>query len=234
MREVRVDPLTRVEGLGRLYVYEDKGEVREVRLEIFELPRFFEKLLLGKEPDQVVDTVARVCGLCPVAYQVTAIEAFERIFEVEVPQHIRRLRRVLYLGEWISSHSSHIFFLHLPDFFNRESFIELAKEKRELLEAGLTIRRAGNRVMELLGGRSVHPVNLKVGGFYRLPSEARVEEVLYDIEGALPVAEGVLEELLSLSYPQVEGGEASRFARWKRSVPCYRGEDSFFGRVERG
>ncbi|RLJ70467.1 coenzyme F420-reducing hydrogenase alpha subunit [Hydrogenivirga caldilitoris] len=204
MKEVRIDPLTRVEGLGRVILYTEGRTLKDVRLEIFEPPRFFEKLLVGKKPDQVIDTVARICGLCPVAYQLTAVEAFEGVFNVKVPSHIKRLRRALYCGEWISSHSAHIFFLHLPDFFGKESFLELAKEKKEVLDAGITLRKAGNSILELLGGRHIHPVNLRVGGFYRLPSEAKIHQTLSILENALPVAESLLDEFKKLEFPNFE------------------------------
>ncbi|EDP75597.1 Ni/Fe hydrogenase subunit alpha [Hydrogenivirga sp. 128-5-R1-1] len=204
MSEVRIDPLTRVEGLGRLSVLTEGEEVKDVRLEIFEPPRFFERLLKGKKPDQVIDTVARICGLCPVAYQLTAVEAFESIFELKVPRHIRELRRAIYCGEWVSSHSAHIFFLHLPDFYERESFLELMREKRELLEAGLQIRKTGNSIIELLGGRHIHPVNIRVGGFYKIPSAPRIENTLAEIESALPFAEKALELFLNFDYPEME------------------------------
>ncbi len=193
-----------MEGLGRLFIHTEGEEIKDVRLEIFEPPRFFERLLKGKKPNQVIDIVARICGLCPVAYQLTAVEAFESIFEVKVPRHIRELRRALYCGEWVSSHSAHIFFLHLPDFYGRESFLELMKEKRELLEAGLQLRKAGNSIIELLGGRHIHPVNIRVGGFYRIPPAPRIENTLAEIESALPIAEDVLDLLLGIDYPEVE------------------------------
>ncbi len=193
-----------MEGLGRLFIHTEGEEIKDVRLEIFEPPRFFERLLKGKKPNQVIDIVARICGLCPVAYQLTAVEAFESIFEVKVPRHIRELRRALYCGEWVSSHSAHIFFLHLPDFYGRESFLELMKEKRELLEAGLQLRKAGNSIIELLGGRHIHPVNIRVGGFYRIPPAPRIENTLAEIESALPIAEDVLDLLSGIDYPEVE------------------------------
>ena len=204
MSEVWIDPLTRVEGLGRLFILTEDEEIKDVQLEIFEPPRFFERLLKGKKPDQVIDIVARICGLCPVAYQLTAVEAFESIFELKVPKHIRELRRALYCGEWVSSHSAHIFFLHLPDFYSRESFLELMREKRELLEAGLQIRKAGNSIIECLGGRHIHPVNIRVGGFYRIPSAPRIENTLAEIESAIPVAEGILDLFLSFDYPEMD------------------------------
>ncbi len=202
MKEKEISPLTRVEGLGRVRLWLEGEKVSKVRLEIFESPRFFEAFLKGREINQVIDIVARICGLCPIAYQMSAVEAFEKILKIEIPEHIKILRRVLYCGEWISSHSAHVFFLHLPDFFGKESSIELAKERKDLIEKGLTIRKAGNRIIEMLGGRHVHPVNMKVGGFYRLPHERHREEVLKLIESALPVAEECLEEFISFNFPQ--------------------------------
>ena len=206
MDKVRIDPLKRVEGLGRLFVNTEGGKVKDVRLEIFEPPRFFEKLLIGKEPDAVLDTVARICGLCPVAYQMSATEAFERIFGVEVSDSVRILRRVLYCGEWIASHSAHIFFLHLPDFFGKENFLQLAKERTDLLNMGLSLRKVGNWIIEVIGGRHIHPVNLRVGGFYRLPSEGQIESTLQEIERAIPLAQELLDLTFSLEYPELEGG----------------------------
>lgn len=199
--ELRIDPLTRVEGLGRVKLFTENGKIKDVRLEIFEPPRFFEKLLVGKTPDQVIDTVARICGLCPIAYQMSALEAFESIFEVTVPDHIRDLRRVIYCGEWISSHSAHVFFLHLPDFYGKDSFLGLPKD---ILEMGLRLRATGNKILEILGGRHIHPVNLRVGGFYKLPSENRVEEIIDLVEGSIPLAEEAFDLVLSLDFPSVD------------------------------
>lgn len=204
MKEIRINPLTRVEGLGRLYLILRDGKPEKVKLEIYEAPRFFEALLKGKKMDQVIDTVARVCGLCPVAYQMSAVVAFERILGLEVPRHIGNLRRVLYCGEWVSSHSAHIFFMHLPDFLGGESFLEISRERRDLLETALRIRRAGNRILEVIGGRHIHPVNVKVGGFYRLPSPRMIENLLKEVEEALPVAEAFLGEVLSFPFPDFE------------------------------
>ena len=205
MKEVKIDPLTRVEGLGRVYVKYEDGKLIDLRLEIYEPPRFFEALLKGKKPDQVVDIVARICGLCPVAYQITAVNVFEKIFEVEVPDYIKKLRRVIYCGEWVSSHSAHAFFLHMPDFFKKNSFIELARERRELIDAGLQVRKAGNKIIEALGGRHIHPVNIKVGGFYKLPYEWQVEEVIKEIDKALPEAEKVFDFFLNYEFPEFRG-----------------------------
>ncbi len=199
-----INPISRVEGLGKIVVKEINGKVEDLWLEIYEAPRFFEALLKGKGMNQVLDMVSRICGLCPVAYQMSAVEAFENILKVQVPEHIKSLRRVLYCGEWISSHSAHMFLLHLPDFFNLPSAFVLAKERKDLLNMGLRIREVGNRIIELIGGRHIHPINIKVGGFYSLPSWKKVENVLRLIEGVMPLAEEFLDFTLSLDFPDFE------------------------------
>ena len=116
-RVYAVEELTRVEGEGSLRLRVLDGEVVEARLRIFEAPRFFERLVVGRTPDEVIDIVARICGICPIAYQLTAVHAFERLFGVAVEPPVRALRRLLYCGEWIESHALHVYLLHAPDFF---------------------------------------------------------------------------------------------------------------------
>ncbi|MFL5669420.1 MAG: nickel-dependent hydrogenase large subunit, partial [Chloroflexota bacterium] len=100
-----VEGLTRVEGEGSLRLVVRDGEVVEARLGIFEAPRYFERLVRGRTPDEVLDIVARICGICPVAYQMSAVHAFERAAGIEVDPAVRALRRLLYCGEWIESHA---------------------------------------------------------------------------------------------------------------------------------
>jgi len=199
-----INPISRVEGLGKIVVKETEGKIEDLWLEIYEAPRFFEVLLKGKDINQVLDMVSRICGLCPVAYQMSAVEAFESILNVEVSEHIKNLRRALYCGEWISSHSAHMFLLHLPDYFNLPSAPALAKERKDLLNMGLRIKEAGNRIIELIGGRHIHPINIRVGGFYSLPSWKKVEDVLKLIEEATILAEEFLDFTLNLDFPDFE------------------------------
>ncbi|WP_448587244.1 Ni/Fe hydrogenase subunit alpha [Thermocrinis sp.] len=202
MREI--NPITRVEGLGKVVIKEREGRIEDLWLEIYEAPRFFEALLKGKEMNQVLDIVPRICGLCPVAYQMSAVEAFEKVLGIQVPEHIKNLRRVFYCGEWVSSHSAHMFLLHLPDFFNLPSAFDLAKEKQELFKKGLRLREVGNAIVELVGGRHIHPINIKVGGFYSLPRMDKVERTIGLIEEAIPLAEEFLDFTLSLEFPDFE------------------------------
>jgi coenzyme F420-reducing hydrogenase alpha subunit len=165
-----VEMLARVEGEAGMHVHVQDGEVRDVHLRVFEPPRFFEAFLRGRAYTEPPDITARICGICPVAYQMSACLAIEDACGVTVPEEIRLLRRLLYCGEWIESHALHIFMLHAPDLLGYEGGIEMARDHRELVESALRIKRAGNDLMTAVGGRAVHPVNVRVGGFHRLPT----------------------------------------------------------------
>jgi sulfhydrogenase subunit alpha len=168
-RTVKVDYLARVEGEGALKVTVRDGKVRAAELRIFEPPRFFEAFLRGRAHAEVPDITARICGICPVAYQMSSCRAIEDALGIAVEGQLRALRRMLYCGEWIESHTLHVYMLHAPDFLGCESAIELAREHPEIVQRGLQLKKAGNELMALIGGREVHPINVKVGGFYRAP-----------------------------------------------------------------
>jgi coenzyme F420-reducing hydrogenase alpha subunit len=173
-RSIRVKALARVEGEGALNLTMRDGQVEELQLKIYEPPRFFEAFLRGRDYQEVPDITARICGICPVAYQMGSCHALEKAMGVfdQVDPAIRMLRNVLYCGEWIESHVLHMFLLHLPDFLGFESAISMAADHGALVKRSLRIKKAGNDVVALLGGRSVHPVGICVGGFYRAPDAA--------------------------------------------------------------
>jgi sulfhydrogenase subunit alpha len=196
--------LTRVEGEGSLRLRVRNGAVEEAHLEIFEAPRYFEQLVVGRSPDEVIDIVARICGICPVAYQMTAVHAFERAFGVEIDPAVRALRRLLYCGEWIESHALHIYLLHLPDFLGYASGLELAKDHRATVEAGLSLKKAGNRIVELIGGRAIHPVSVRVGGFSRSFRRAELTALKGSVSAALDIAIATVDLVAGLDAPSFE------------------------------
>ncbi len=169
-RTLKVDHLARVEGEGAMYVEIHDDTVTDVQLRIFEPPRFFEAFLRGRSFREPPDITARICGICPVAYQMSACRAIEAACGVGVTGGLRELRRLLYCGEWIESHTLHVAMLHAPDFLGYASAIELAEHDRPTVERALRLKQAGNAVLELIGGRAIHPVNVRVGGFYRVPT----------------------------------------------------------------
>ncbi len=203
-RTLAVNALARVEGEGGMFVEVREGMVESVTLDIFEPPRFFEALLRGRDFSEAPDITARICGICPVAYQMSACLAMEDAFGIEVPAEIRELRRLLYCGEWIESHALHIFFLHAPDFLGYDSGIDMARENREVVEAALRIKAAGNDLMSVVGGRSVHPVNVKVGGFHRLPTSAEMQALRPLLASALEDVLAAVPMLAGFDFPDFE------------------------------
>ncbi len=200
-RTISVDMIARVEGEGALRVTVKDGVVQDVELRIFEPPRFFEASLVGRHYDEVPDIVARICGICPVAYQMSAVHALEQIFAVRVEGALRDLRRMIYCGEWIESHTLHVYMLHAPDFLGYASAIAMAKDHPGILTRGLRLKKAGNALMTLLGGRSVHPVSVKVGGFSRVPLRRELEGLKEELLWARDAAVETVRWVAGFDYP---------------------------------
>ncbi len=200
-RKIIVNALTRVEGEGALHIQLDGDEVEEVRLSIYEPPRFFEALLRGRAIEEVPDITARICGICPVAYQMSSVHALESALGITVTPEIRALRRLLYCGEWIESHALHVFLLSAPDFFGCASGIELAKQFPQQINDGLRVRKVGNSLLEILGGRAIHPVNVRVGGFHRMPLRDELTPLLSELEWALAAAIELADWVAGFPFP---------------------------------
>jgi len=201
-RTIAVNTIARVEGEGALRVTVKDGAIQDVELRIFEPPRFFEAFLEGRRYDEVPDIVARICGICPVAYQMSAVHALEQIFGLRVEGPLRDLRRLLYCGEWIESHALHVYLLQAPDFLGYESGLAMAKDHASLVERGLRIKKAGNAIMTLLGGRSVHPVSAKIGGFSRLPRRQELDELKDELAWARDAAIETIRWVAKFDFPE--------------------------------
>jgi sulfhydrogenase subunit alpha len=203
-REFKVGYLTRVEGEGTLDLRVRGTEVVEARLRIFEAPRYFERLVVGRTGDEVIDIVARICGICPVAYQMSAVHAFEHLYQVEVDPAVRALRRLLYCGEWIQSHALHVYLLHAPDFLGYPSALAMAADHREVVEQGLAIKKVGNELIATLGGRAVHPISVRVGGFSRTPRRADLDRVRAALDAAVEQAQATVRLVATWDPPALE------------------------------
>ncbi|MGZ6340609.1 MAG: Ni/Fe hydrogenase subunit alpha [Candidatus Limnocylindrales bacterium] len=199
-----VEGIARVEGEGSLKLRITDGEVREARLSIFEAPRYFEKLVVGRTPNEVLDIVTRICGICPIAYQFGAAYAFEDLFGVTVEPQVRALRRLLYAGEWIESHALHVYLLHAPDFLGYDSAISMARDHRALVEQGLALKRTGNEIMKIIGGRPIHPVSVRVGGFSKAPRQRDLEPLRKPLEAAVQQSLATLKVVAGLDAPVFE------------------------------
>ena len=203
-RTIRVDYLARVEGEGALFVKVRGGRVTDVRLKIFEPPRFFEALLRGRGFTEAPDITARICGICPIAYQMSAVHAMEDALGVRVDGQLRALRRLLYCGEWIESHALHVYMLHAPDFLGYPDAIQMAKDHRAAVQRGLQLKKAGNEIVTLLGGREIHPVSVRIGGFYRVPTKAELRPLAERLQWARDAAVETVRWVAGFSFPDFE------------------------------
>ncbi len=203
-RTLSVGTLTRVEGEGALHVTLKDGALDSVELNIYEPPRFFEAFLRGRAHTEPPDLTARVCGICPVAYQVSSCNAIESACGVEVDPEILALRRLLYCGEWIHSHMLHIYLLHAPDFLGYPDAIALARDEREVVERGLRLKKAGNKLMDFVGGRAIHPINVRLGGFYSVPTRSQFAPVAEQLRRALDDALATVKWVAGFDFPDLD------------------------------
>ncbi len=203
---INVDYLARVEGEGALRIHIKDDQVTDVQLNIFEPPRFFEAFLHGRSFDEVVDITARICGICPVAYQMSAVHSLEQAIGITPPPGVRELRRLLYCGEWIESHALHVYMLHAPDYLGYESAISMATnpELLPIVQRALRLKKVGNGLMTAIGGREIHPVSVCVGGFYSAPPPATLKALLPELKWGLGVAIDTVRWATTLDYPEFE------------------------------
>lgn len=200
---IKVDYLARVEGEGALYIRFNDAGVDDVKLRIFEPPRFFEAFLRGRDYQEVADITARICGICPVAYQMSAVHAMENALGITPVDQIHELRRLLYCGEWIESHALHIHMLHAPDFLKYDSAIAMAKDHPKIVQRGLQMKKIGNTIVSLIGGREIHPINVRVGGFYRVPTTDQLAPLREQLLKGRDMAIEALHWAASLHFPEL-------------------------------
>ena len=203
-RTIKVDYLARVEGEGALYVKIRNNRVTDVKFKIWEPPRLFEAFLRGRNYSEAPDITARICGICPIAYQMSSAQAMEDAFGVAVAGQLRALRRLIYCGEWIESHALHVFLLHAPDFLGYDDGIQMAKDHPEIVQKGLQLKKLGNELMAFLGGREVHPINVRVGGFYKVPTKRELTPFIEKLKWARDAALEAVRWTATLPFPDFE------------------------------
>ncbi|MET0765945.1 MAG: Ni/Fe hydrogenase subunit alpha [Blastococcus sp.] len=203
-RQLQAGGLARIEGEASLRVVLDGDDVRDVELQIYEPPRFFEAFLRGRQHTEIPDITSRICGICPVAYQSSGWRAIEDACDVAVGPPIAALRRLLYCGEWISSHALHVYFLHAPDFLGYPDVVAMAAAHRHIVERGLALKKAGNAILERVGGRAIHPVNTRIGGFFRAPTAADLGPLAEQLRRALDDALATVTWVAGFEFPELE------------------------------
>jgi sulfhydrogenase subunit alpha len=204
MSTIRVKYMARVEGEASLSIKLKGERVQDVKFKIFEPPRLFEALLPGRHFSEAPDITSRICGICPVAYQMTSVQAIERALGVIVDPMTRLLRRLFYAGEWLESHTLHVWMLHVPDFLDFPGAIEMARQHPQEVADALRLKKIGNRIISVIGGREIHPVSAAVGGFYKTPSRDALAGLKEDLKWALDAAIAKAEFVAGFDFPDFE------------------------------
>ena len=217
-KTIRVDYIARVEGEGALDLVIKDGRATSAKLKIFEPPRLFEALLRGRGFAEAPDITARICGICPVAYQMSSVHAMEQALGITVGGQLRELRRLLYCGEWIESHALHVVMLHAPDFLGFQDGIQMAAKHGDAVRSGLALKKIGNELMRAIGGREIHPVNVRVGGFYRVPRRMEFAPVAEQLQHARDLAVATVRWVATFPFPDYRARLRVRLAAPSRRV----------------
>lgn len=203
-RKIVVNPLARIEGEAELHLTIRGGRLADAKLKVVEPPRLFEAILRGRSFTEAPDITARICGICPVAYQMSAVQALERIGGLEVDPQVKRLRRLLYCGEWIESHALHVYMLHAPDFLGYQDALRLAADSPAEVQRGLRLKQIGNEILRVVGGREIHPINVRVGGFYRVPTVSELQRLVEPLTWARDAALATVRWVAGFEFPDFD------------------------------
>jgi coenzyme F420-reducing hydrogenase alpha subunit len=186
-KDIRVDVhhIARVEGHGNIVVDVKGGELKEVKLEIVESPRFFEAMLAGRRFPEAVHIASRICGICSVSHTNASIKAIEDALGIKPSWQTGTLRKILTCAEIIDSHALHGFFLAVPDFVGAPSVIPLASTTPDVVKTAIRFKKLAHDICDTIAGRHTHPISLVVSGFTNLVTEEQMLDLLSKTKAAL-------------------------------------------------
>lgn len=194
--------LSKVEGHAKLFLEIEKNRVKKCFLEVFESPRYFEALIKNRKVEEAPYFAQRICGVCNVAHLFGCIYAIEDALGIEIGENTKMLRELMVMGGIIHSHALHLYFLALPDFLNKESILEFDKNELELVKKGLEIKEVGNRIVEVIGGRAIHPVTATIGKFTKLPKNEELKNLKNLLEENREKVIETIEMFSSFNFPE--------------------------------
>ncbi|MFA5142159.1 MAG: Ni/Fe hydrogenase subunit alpha [Candidatus Woesearchaeota archaeon] len=203
-RTIKLDHVTKIEGHAKLHIRIDKGEVKEASLNIFEGSRYFEGILKNKLWNDLPNISSRICGVCSPVHTLTSVKAIENAFGVRVSPQTSLLRELINIGGLIQSHVLHLYFLTLPDYTGHSSALDMLPKYKPEIEKALRIKRAGNAMVNVLGGRDIHPIAVIPGGISRIPDQKAVDTLLTQLLAVQKDAKETVELFSELNYPHFE------------------------------
>jgi coenzyme F420-reducing hydrogenase alpha subunit len=202
--KLRIDHIAKIEGHASFTADIVNGDVRAAKIKIEEGARLFEGIMQDRKDEEIPEIGSRICGVCPVAHSFAGFKAIEKAYGIEVKEPALSLRKLMALGQLINSHSLHLFFFSLSDFFGFKSDLELVNAYPEKTHDAVKIRDLGNRLVEVIGGRSVHPLTPCIGGISKVPDINELKQLLNDIQNNLELAVKLGELFVNLKYPEFQ------------------------------
>jgi len=240
MSTLSVEHVARIEGHGTITVDVEGGVVRDIRMDIIEPARYFESMVVGRRFDEAPLITSRICGICSPNHMLTSVKALEAALNVEVSERTVLMRKLLVYGSFIQNHATHLYLLAAPDYVGLPSVFPLAETHPEVVERALRVKKLGNDLTALVGGRPIHPVTAVIGGFTSEPDPRRLEGFRDALLAAAGDAAATVElfssfkeydfetagEMLALvsddDYAIYDGDTAALDAGWRRPIAEYR------------
>ena len=220
---ITIAPVTRIEGHAKITIHvDDQGNVEDARFHVNEF-RGFEKFCEGRLLWEMGGITSRICGICPTSHLITSAKAGDDILAIEIPETAEKLRRMITLAQWVQSHTLSFFHLSSPDFLlgfdsdpAKRNVFGLMEKNKDLARRGIRLRKFGQEVIEVLGGRKIHTPWAVAGGV-REPFEASKKDYLLNwIPEAKETALLALEELKKIH------------AKFKKDIPNFGNFRSLF------
>ena len=201
-KELNINYLTRVEGHGAVNIVFENERLKEIKLKFTEGPRFFEYITKERLYTEIPKIVSRICGICYVSHRLASISAIEDAFGAKVTPEIELLRKLLVVGEYLESHALHLYFLALPDYMGYPSTLAMAKDYPNVVKRGFLLKDVGNKIMKLIGGKTIHGENILPGGFKSVPSKEQLQKVQDDLYKVIPEIKATISLFDSFEYPK--------------------------------
>ncbi len=227
--KIQINHIGKMEGHADFVAEIIKGDVKSAKIMTTEGARLIEGILIGRHFSEAPIITSRICGICPVVHKLSSIKAIENAFLIKSSIQTEKLRRLLLMAQTIHSHALHLFFLSMPDFFDLEDDFKFMELKKKETNCAIKVRQWALKIIQVVGGRAVHPIACEVGGFKALPDKNELKVLSEGFEEALKNAICLVNLVTKIRYPKFE--RETRFVSLfeENGYAFYQGDLKFSG-----